>query len=156
METSASLSGILTPGVISPVDSRLSEFQCLSGLSREHINFHATGNRTIWFFSYPSRTPVTILIDLPVWLINLWCTEPLLRGYSVNNSRCYAAPAAYACTVTSHNNRRGDADGVFCRSAPRLYDWTDRVLLSEWVQCSWGFTCGMLTSGQRKRNNLHC
>jgi hypothetical protein len=62
----------------------------------------------------------------------LWRIDPLLRGDSVNNSRCYGVPSAYA----SHNNRRGDADGVFCRSVPRLYDSTDRVLLSERVQCS--------------------
>jgi hypothetical protein len=40
-------------------------------------------------------------------------------------SRRYVAPAAYACAVTSHNNRRGDASGVLCGSAPRLYDSTD-------------------------------
>jgi hypothetical protein len=27
-------------------------------------------------------------------------------------------------SVTSHNNRRGDADSVLCGSAPRLYDST--------------------------------
>jgi hypothetical protein len=59
--------------------------------------------------------------------IILWRID---RG-SVNNSRCYGAPAAYACAVTSRNNRRGDAQDVFCRSAPRLYDSADRVLLSE-------------------------
>jgi hypothetical protein len=36
------------------------------------------------------------------------------------NSRCYGAPAAYACPVTSHKNRRGVQAGVFCRSASRL------------------------------------
>jgi hypothetical protein len=82
----------------------------------------------------------------------LWRVNPLLRGDSVNNIRCYGAPAVYACAVTSHSNRKSDAGGVFCRSAPRLYDSTDLVLLSEY---SWGFTCGVLTSGQRKRNNLH-
>jgi hypothetical protein len=61
----------------------------------------------------------------------LWRIDPLLRGDPVNNSRCYGAPASYACAVTSHNNRRGDAGGVLCRSAPRLYDSTDRVLLGE-------------------------
>jgi hypothetical protein len=40
--------------------------------------------------------------------------------------------------------QQGDVGGVFRRSAPRLYDSTDRVLLSEWVQCSWGFACGVL------------
>jgi hypothetical protein len=83
-----------------------------------------------------------------------WRVDTLLRGDSVNISRCYGAPAAYAFAVTSHN-RRGDASGVFSRSTPRLYDSTDRVRLSERVQCSWGFTCGVLTSGQRKQNNLH-
>lgn len=34
-------------------------------------------------------------------------------------SRCYVAPAEFACTVTSHNNRRGDAAGVLYESAPR-------------------------------------
>jgi hypothetical protein len=28
-------------------------------------------------------------------------------------SRCYGAPAAYACAVTSHNNRRSDAGRRF-------------------------------------------
>jgi hypothetical protein len=46
-------------------------------------------------------------------------------------SRCYVASAAYACAVTSHNNRRGDIGGVLCGSAPRLYDPTDRVQFSE-------------------------
>jgi hypothetical protein len=46
-------------------------------------------------------------------------------------SRCYGAPAVYACAVMSHNNRRGDAGGVFCGSAPRPCDSTDRVLLNE-------------------------
>jgi hypothetical protein len=36
-------------------------------------------------------------------------------------SRCYVTPTAYACEVTSHNNRRDDAGGVLCESAPRLY-----------------------------------
>jgi hypothetical protein len=44
--------------------------------------------------------------------------------------RCYVAPEAYACTVTSHNNRRGDASGVLCGFALRLYDSKDQV------QCS--------------------
>jgi hypothetical protein len=63
-------------------------------------------------------------------------------------SRCYVAPAAYACVVTSHNNRRGDAGWVLCGSAPRLYDSTDRVLLNEWVQWSWGFSSVVLTSNE--------
>jgi hypothetical protein len=46
-------------------------------------------------------------------------------------SRCYVAPAAYACAVTSRNNRRDDAGGVLFGSAPRLYDSTERVLYSE-------------------------
>jgi hypothetical protein len=46
-------------------------------------------------------------------------------------SSLYVASAAYACAVTSHNSRRGDAGGVLCGSAPRLYDSTDRVLLSD-------------------------
>jgi hypothetical protein len=44
-------------------------------------------------------------------------------------SRCYVAPATYECAVTSQNNRRDDAGGGLCGSAPRLYDSTDRVLL---------------------------
>jgi hypothetical protein len=60
----------------------------------------------------------------------LWHIDPLLRLDSLNNRRCYGAPAAHACAVTSHN-RRGNAGSVFCRSAPRLYDWADRVLLRE-------------------------
>jgi hypothetical protein len=53
-------------------------------------------------------------------------------------SRCYVAPAAYACAyaVTSRNNRRGVASGVLCGSAPMLYDLTDRVLLRDGIgQC---------------------
>jgi hypothetical protein len=46
-------------------------------------------------------------------------------------SRCYVGPAAYACVVTSHNNRRDDAGGVLCGSALRLYESTDRVLFRE-------------------------
>jgi hypothetical protein len=46
-------------------------------------------------------------------------------------SRCYVESVEYACAVTSHNNIRSDAGGVFCVSAPRLYDSTDRVLFSE-------------------------
>jgi hypothetical protein len=42
-------------------------------------------------------------------------------------SSCYVAPAAYACTVMSHNNRRDDANGVLCGSTPWLYDSTDSV-----------------------------
>jgi hypothetical protein len=53
-----------------------------------------------------------------------------------NNSRCHEASTAYVCAVTSHNYRRNDAGGFSCRSAPRLYDSTDSVLLSECVQCS--------------------
>jgi hypothetical protein len=49
------------------------------------------------------------------------------KNDSVNNSRWYGEPAAYACAVKSHSNRRGDAGGVFCRYTPRLYDSTDRV-----------------------------
>jgi hypothetical protein len=60
----------------------------------------------------------------------LWRRDPLLRSDSVNNSGCYGEPAAVRCAVASRNNRRYDAGGVFCRSAPRLYDLTDRVLLS--------------------------
>jgi hypothetical protein len=47
----------------------------------------------------------------------LSCIDLLLRGDSVNNSRCYGAPAAYASAVTSHNNSKGETGGVFCRSA---------------------------------------
>jgi hypothetical protein len=60
----------------------------------------------------------------------LWHIDPFLGSDSVNINRCYGAPIAYACAVTSHNNRRGDAGGVFCR-IPRLYDSTDSVLLRE-------------------------
>jgi hypothetical protein len=61
----------------------------------------------------------------------LWRIGPLLRSDSVNNSRCYGTPAAYACAVTSHSNRRGDVGGVLCRPALRLYNSSDCVLLSE-------------------------
>jgi hypothetical protein len=50
----------------------------------------------------------------------LWRIDQLLRGDSASNSRFYGTPAVEACVVTSHN-RRGDAGGVFCRSAPRLW-----------------------------------
>jgi hypothetical protein len=46
-------------------------------------------------------------------------------------SRCYVAPAAYACAVTSYNNRKGDSGGVLCGSVPRLYDAFDCILFSE-------------------------
>jgi hypothetical protein len=94
-----------------------------------------------------------MLIVVPIRI--LWRIDLLLWDDSVNNSRCYGGSTAYACALTSHNNRRGDAGLVFCRSAPRLYNLTDRAQLSEWVQCSWGLTCGVLNSEQRKRNNLH-
>jgi hypothetical protein len=58
----------------------------------------------------------------------LWRIDPLLRGDSANNIHCYGASTAYACAVTSHNNRTGDEGGVLCRSVPRLYYSTDRVL----------------------------
>jgi hypothetical protein len=61
----------------------------------------------------------------------LWRINALLGGDYVNNSRCYGAPAAYACAVMLYNNRRGGAAGVFTNSSPSLYDSTDRVLLSE-------------------------
>jgi hypothetical protein len=61
----------------------------------------------------------------------LWRIDLLLRSHSVNNSRCYGATGTYACAVMAHNNRIDDAGGVLCRSAPRLYDSTDRVLASE-------------------------
>jgi hypothetical protein len=64
----------------------------------------------------------------------MWLIDPFLRGVSVNNSLCYGAPTAYACAVTSQNNRRGDARGVFSRSAPRLYD--DRPCSVERVELS--------------------
>jgi hypothetical protein len=35
-------------------------------------------------------------------------------------NRCYGAPAVYACAVTSHNNRRGDAGRCFF-VGPRRY-----------------------------------
>jgi hypothetical protein len=60
----------------------------------------------------------------------LWRIDPLLGGDPVNNNRCYGESTAYACAMTSHN-RRGDEGGVFCRSAHRLYDSIDRVLLRE-------------------------
>jgi hypothetical protein len=94
-----------------------------------------------WVTSFNIRTRGPYLKRLILWRI-----DPLLRDDSVNDSRCYGAPAAYTCTVTSHNNIRGDIGGVFCRSAPRLYDSTDRVLLGEWVQCNWEFTRGVLKS----------
>jgi hypothetical protein len=46
-------------------------------------------------------------------------------------SRCYVAPAAYTCQVTSQNSRRVVADGVLCESAPKLYGSTDRILFRE-------------------------
>jgi hypothetical protein len=49
----------------------------------------------------------------------------------LGNGRCWVAPAAYACTVTSPNNRSGDVGGVVCGSAPSLYDSTDRFQFSD-------------------------
>jgi hypothetical protein len=48
-------------------------------------------------------------------------------------SRCYVhvEPGAYACAVTSGNNKRGHACGVLCGSVPRLPDSTDCVLFRE-------------------------
>jgi hypothetical protein len=45
-------------------------------------------------------------------------------------SRCYVVPTAYACAMTSRNNRRDDPGGVLCGPAPRLYYSTDRVQFS--------------------------
>jgi hypothetical protein len=81
---------------------------------------------------------VNILAYRPVakrWLCKQW---PLL---------CNAATYTYA--VTSLNNRRGAAK-AFSVSLLRGYDSTDPVQFSEWVQCSWGFSCEVLTSGQQK------
>jgi Zn ribbon nucleic-acid-binding protein len=39
--------------------------------------------------------------------------------------------------VTSPNDKKGVANCVLCGSAPKLYDSTDRVQFSEWVQCSY-------------------
>jgi hypothetical protein len=110
----------------------------------------------LWFYSHLQVTGCHYKSLNWFFIFVLWRIGPLLRGDSVNNSRCYGAPAAYACAVTSHNNIRDDAVCVFCRSVPRIYDSTDRVLLWEWAQSSWGFNCRVLTSGQWKRNNLHC
>jgi hypothetical protein len=63
-----------------------------------------------------------------------WRVQPLLQSDWVN---IYAA--------TSRNNRRGVANGVLCGFAPRLYDSTELVQFREWVQCSWGCSCGVLT-----------
>jgi hypothetical protein len=70
----------------------------------------------------------------PFWTqhLILWHIDPWERSDSVNNSRCYGQPAAYVFAVTSHNTR-GDAGGLFCRSASKLYDLTNRVLFSERV-----------------------
>jgi hypothetical protein len=46
-------------------------------------------------------------------------------------NRYWVGPAAYACTVTSPKNRRGDVGGVDCGSVPRLYDSTDRVMFRD-------------------------
>jgi hypothetical protein len=46
-------------------------------------------------------------------------------------SRCWVAPVAYACTVTSPKNRRDDVGVGVCGSAPRLYDPTDGVLIRD-------------------------
>jgi hypothetical protein len=66
---------------------------------------------------------------VPIFCI-LWRIYPLLRGASVNNSRCYGAPADYVCALTSHNNRRGDAGGVSCRS---LWGYMTRPTVFCWV-----------------------
>jgi hypothetical protein len=66
-------------------------------------------------------------------------------------SHCYVAPAAYACAVTSHNNRKSDAGGVLCG---QLQNYTIRPTIFCWVQYSWRFSYWVLTSGQRKLKNL--
>jgi hypothetical protein len=48
------------------------------------------------------------------------------------------------------NNRRGVASDILCGPTPRLCDSTDEVQFREWVQCSWEFSCGELTSRQWK------
>jgi hypothetical protein len=68
-------------------------------------------------------------------IINKVRKDPLLSSDSVKSGRSYVAPVAYACTVTSHNSRRGDAGGVLCGPAPRLYDSTDRFQFSA-SECS--------------------
>jgi hypothetical protein len=60
----------------------------------------------------------------------------LLSGVSVNSGRYYVVHAAYACAVTSRNNRRDVADGVLCGSAPNLYDLTRPTELSSASECS--------------------
>jgi hypothetical protein len=85
------------------------------------------------------RTPKPCVAYRPVAKRWLCKQQPLL--WSARSLRC---------AVTSHNYRIGDAGGVLCGCAPRLYDSTDRVMFSEWVQCSWEFKCRVLTSGQRK------
>jgi hypothetical protein len=76
----------------------------------------------------------------------LWRIDPLLRGDYVNNSRCYGAPAAYACAVTSHIEAVMQA---VCSVCPlrRYINSTDRFLLSDskWV------TLGFQLWGIRQR-----
>jgi hypothetical protein len=67
--------------------------------------------------------PSTLIMESVQSLETLKYFYPTARCYrkkycgtqtrSINISRCYVAPAAYACAVTSHSNTRGDAGGVF-------------------------------------------
>jgi hypothetical protein len=53
----------------------------------------------------------------------MWCIDPLLRGDFVNISRCYEAPAAYACAMTSHKKevmQEVFSVGPFLGYVPRL------------------------------------
>jgi hypothetical protein len=45
-------------------------------------------------------------------------------------TRAAVAMERLGYAMTSRTNRGGDAGGVLCGSAPRLYDSTDRVLFS--------------------------
>jgi hypothetical protein len=90
---------------------------------------HLAKNRDQW------RAPAKV--NGPSGSIILWRIHPYLRGDSVNISPCWVMPARNnrgvtmwrvqpLRAVTSHN--RSDAGGVLCRTAPRLYYSTDRVL----------------------------
>jgi hypothetical protein len=64
----------------------------------------------------------------------LWRIDPLLRSDCVNNSRCYEAPAAYACAVTLHDMEWW-MQAVFCVGPLRGY--MDRSTVFCWAnECS--------------------
>jgi hypothetical protein len=69
---------------------------------------HTMKGRAIFtMFWWEKRYEKDHLEDLDVYKrIILWRIDPLLRGDSVNNSRCYGVPADYACMVILQQQKR--------------------------------------------------